>query len=509
MDKWQQDFLKSTGFGNTSPKVHASPPSKARQSPEEFENFFHAGQKKPPHGPIPNTVTTENQPLLPGKMPVVNSTGVFQKPFPVENVLLGKDGSVPTYPTQQTGWQSPGIGNVVPQSLVDTTQSKIIPGSVAKSGYKLITDLGGIAKEKLSLASTKDRISLILILCAVVSGLGYIFRRGKRSKEPVIWVIIFFLFAVLAALSHFTNLFYTSEKQTAQQTTQGANKTIDQVMLHTDHVDPKVQLRDMTDFNPYPAPQYRADGIDSRFAYQKTDTAKLEGPRKDIGYYRGDPTPDGMPVLKENELMRNAAQWNMDPGTFNEYMRRLNGESIPQVVQSHPYYAVNAAFEERQQINDPETIYGIGDQPSQSTRKFPYKEPRLQQAGAKTMHTKNPPPGAVRPIEKVHPWMEKEEPSGPAIIADSMLESSDSQFSYSVEERENQEGVANVGGDSSLHQNMDDVFNNPVEKSHRVVEGDHEASFSAQFGQSSQANEEIINSEVSDKPMKQRSKKLS
>ena len=499
MDKWQQDFLKSTGFGNTLPKVNASAPLKARQSPKEFENFFQAGQKTAAHGPIPNTVTTANQPVLPGKMPVANSPGTFQKPFPTENVLLNKDGSVPTYPTQQTGWQSPGIGNVVPQSLVNTTQSKIVPNSVAKGGYKFITDLSSRASEKLSASSTKDKVSLAFFICAIVSGLGYLFRRTKKTKEPVVWVIMLLLFALLAALSHFTNLFYTNAENQV-----GQGGITNQMILNTDRMDPDVQLRDTKDYNPYPAVPLRADGIASRYAFQNTDTAKLEGPRRDVGYYRGQPTPDGMPVLKENELMRSAAQWNMDPGTFNEYMRRLNGENIPQVVQSHPYYAVNAAFEERQQINDAETIYGIGDQPSQSTRKFPYKQPRFQQAGAKTMHTKNPPPGAVRPIEKVHPWMQKEEPSGPAIIADSMLDSADSQMRYSVEETENQQGFVD---DSALHENMDEMFNNPVEKSPRVVEGDDEASFEAQFGQSSQASEDIINKEVSEKPMKQRQKK--
>ena len=496
--KWQDDFLKSTGFAKTLPRVKAPPPAK-QQSPKEFEDFFRSGLKPAAHGPVPNTVTTPNQPVLPGKLPIENSPGIFRKPFPNENVLLNKDGSVPTYPTHQTGWQAPGIGNVVPRAMVDEPQSHYVPGAAAKGGYKFVTaavdkmteKLSEKFSEKLSVSSTKDKVSIGLLFCAGASGVAYLFRRQKKTREPAIWLLMFFVFALLSALSHFTGVF--SEKQKGNIT----NESI----LNTDRLDPAVQLRDTKDFNPYPPPPYPADNIADRFAFQKTNTSTLEGPRRDVGYYRGAPTPpDGTPTLQENQLMRSAAQWNMDPGTFNEYMRRLNGENIPQIVQSHPYYAVNAAFEERAQINDSDTLYGITDQPSQANRKFPYKQPRMQQAGAKSMHLKNPPPGAVRPIEKTHPWMDKEEPSGPAIIADSMLSDS-AQLTYEVEE-ENQQGEL----DRSMHDNLDSVFDNPVEKQVKS-DGNDEDLFAAQFGQSSVASDDMISREVSEKPVKQKIKK--
>lgn len=458
---WQEDFFKSTGFAQSLPRPLAPPPS-VKSPPPALEGFFQNGQRPVGHGPIPNSVTTGNQPVLPGKMPAKQ----FPKPFPTENVLLHKDGSVPTYPTEQTGWQAPGIGNVV---NTKSAQSKNISHAVAKGGYVF-------SKERMSAASTKDKVSLGLVSGSFLCGLGYVLRRNKKTKEPAIWLLFFFLFAVLAAVSNFTGLFSDPEKQGALPKDMDGAKTI--------------TLKNVRDPNPYPAPVLPSDTIADRFAAQKTNTASLEGPRRDMGYYRGDPTPDGMPVLKDNILMRSASQWNMDKGTFDEYMRRLNGENIPQIVQSHPYYAVNAAFEERGQINDSDTIYGIADTPSQSLRKSPYRQPRIQQAGAKTMHLKNPPPGAVRPLEKVHPWLSKEEPTRPAIIADSLVSSSDNQMTYAIDE--NQEGV----DEEKLHHTMESSFDDSAENAHDNDE------FAAQFGLSAQAKEESIAREVSDKPMR-------
>jgi hypothetical protein len=65
-------------------------------------------------------------------------------------------------------------------------------------------------------------------------------------------------------------------------------------------------------------------------------------------------------------------------------------------------------------------MYGVSSQPGQMNRKNKYIDPRRMQAGAKTSHLKDPPPGAVQPINKLHPWMEQQgtEASPEAIEAD-------------------------------------------------------------------------------------------
>lgn len=167
--------------------------------------------------------------------------------------------------------------------------------------------------------------------------------------------------------------------------------------------------RDQRNVVPYPQPTDLPTDFQQRMDAQGTDTNLMEGPRAHLGYRRGPPTPDGRKTLAANKLMRSPGNNNMDAGTFNEFMRRLDGEAPNQFYQAHPYMTFAPQFENRSQIDDAESVFGISTQPGQMLRQSIYREPKIQQAGAKTMHLKDPPPGSVQPLEKVHPWLQKDE----------------------------------------------------------------------------------------------------
>jgi hypothetical protein len=148
--------------------------------------------------------------------------------------------------------------------------------------------------------------------------------------------------------------------------------------------------------------------FEDRLRFQGTDPNSLEGPRAGLGYQRS-PLPEGRKTLPVAALMRAPEDSNMDAPTFAEYMRQLGGELPNQFYQAHPFYTFNAEWDTRGQIDDDQTQFGISSSPGQMNRKFKYKDPRIQQAGAKTSHLKDPPPGAVPPLEKTHPWLERDE----------------------------------------------------------------------------------------------------
>ena len=168
------------------------------------------------------------------------------------------------------------------------------------------------------------------------------------------------------------------------------------------------QRRDQPDADPFRPPPDPMNTFEDRLLFQGTDPNSLEGPRAGVGYQRS-PLPEGRKTLPVAALMRAPEDSNMDAPTFAEYMRQLGGELPNQFYQAHPYYTFNAEWDKRTQIDDDQTQFGISSSPDQMNRKFKYKDPRIQQAGAKTSHLKDPPPGAVPPLEKTHPWLERDE----------------------------------------------------------------------------------------------------
>ncbi len=168
------------------------------------------------------------------------------------------------------------------------------------------------------------------------------------------------------------------------------------------------QRRDQPDADPFRPPPDPMDTFEDRLRAQGSDPDSLEGPRAGVGYQRA-PLPGGRQPLPASALMRAPENSNMSDTDFTEYMRRLGGEAPDQFVQAHPYYTFNAEWDKRTQIDDDQKQFGISNSPGQMNRKFPYKDPRMQQAGAKTSHLKDPPPGAVPPLEKTHPWLEHDE----------------------------------------------------------------------------------------------------
>lgn len=168
------------------------------------------------------------------------------------------------------------------------------------------------------------------------------------------------------------------------------------------------QRRDQPDADPFRPPPDEMNTFEDRLLFQGTDPNSLEGPRAGVGYQRS-PLPEGRKTLPVAALMRAPEDSNMDAPTFAEYMRQLGGELPNQFYQAHPYYTFNAEWDKRGQIDDDQTQFGISSSPGQMNRKFKYKDPRIQQAGAKTSHLKDPPPGAVPPLEKTHPWLERDE----------------------------------------------------------------------------------------------------
>jgi hypothetical protein len=177
--------------------------------------------------------------------------------------------------------------------------------------------------------------------------------------------------------------------------------------------------RDQPDPAPFRAPPDGPDDFASRLRAQGMSQAQIdamEGPRAGVGYQR-EPLPEGRAGLPPPALMRAPENMNMSADDLREFMRRMNGEMPDQFYQAHPAMTFNADWEFRSQVDDDQKRFGLAGSPGQMNRKWPMQEPRIDQAGARTSHLKDPPPGAVPPLEKVHPWLERDE-SGeePALV---------------------------------------------------------------------------------------------
>lgn len=253
------------------------------------------------------------------------------------------------------------------------------------------------------------------ILVFIASGVKWSTNRDNKS-----WLGASVASFVLAGGSLALYLSARSNENSTEENMQGSSSTFvaggepigdDRVALMGRNMPRGVNplQRDQRNVVPYPQPTDYPTDFQQRLDAQGTNSNLLEGPRAHLGYRRAPPTPDGRQTLPANKLMRSPGNNNMDSGTFNEFMRRLSGEAPNQFYQAHPYMTFAPQFENRSQINDAESVFGISTQPGQMLRQSIYREPKIQQAGAKTMHLKDPPPGSVQPLEKVHPWLQKDE----------------------------------------------------------------------------------------------------
>jgi hypothetical protein len=173
------------------------------------------------------------------------------------------------------------------------------------------------------------------------------------------------------------------------------------------------------------------DDFAARMKRQGTDS--LEGPRANYGYQRAPMDPTGRRPV--SDLMRPPQAMNFDSGAVEEYIRQLGGELPNQFYQSHPYYTFNAHWANRGRIDDGETQFGIASSPGQMNRKWVYRQPKIEQGGAKTSHLKDIAPSASEPLEKVHPWMAPDE-LGAAFIAGAVTTTPERSVAKRAEIRE-------------------------------------------------------------------------
>lgn len=410
-EAWYGDFLSTTGFGTKLMVPQSDPNFGAKEA--LFQK--HYAESAPPPPATLGTPGSVNGPgaFLSGQMPVKDSlaTTPYGTPFPKSNILLNKDGTKPLAPTQQRYWQAVDVGRQTGpeiQARQKEPASEFIPGKAPTGGFRVEAQTGGDERNPVFKYTAIGFGGV-----AILSGLGIAAKKDYEKQFGAVAVVsLIVAIAMLVVYSQSGGpekmAGYIPDTPDGRKLLMKTGFSPPTYPRQADQPDPVVAAK-------APDPE---DDAAQRYHYQGQDPNTMEGPRKNIGYRRSVPTPDGRQTLKPSELMRSAGNYNMDPGTFNEFMRRMNGEAPPQIAQSHPYYTFNAEWDHRAQIDDSARYHGIADEPGQMHRKSIYREPKLQQAGARRMHLKDPPPGAVMPLQKTHPWLERDE-SGmePAFLA--------------------------------------------------------------------------------------------
>lgn len=419
-EAWVNEFMQSTGFGTKLTVPQTSPSSTGTKEQRFIQQYQDSIPPPPAEKGIPGTIEGAGA-FLTGRMPVNQSlsTTNFETPYPQSNILLNKDGTRPIRPTQQVHYQAPGIGNVGPANeSVPNPASQFIPGSKATGGFKIKEGMEGNDKNR---EETYKYVSIGFAVVAVLSGLGVTMVDSRFDSKKEKGLIGVAGVSTILAISFLVVYFRSGDGSGTKspEALVGYRENGRKLLQETGFSPPYYpQQRDQADREIAPNPPDAMNTMGDRMKHQGTDPNLLEGPRANVGYKRSMPTPDGHPVLPAKQLMRSPGNYNMDSGTFEEYMRRMNGEAPPQVVQSHPYYTFNAEWDHRPQIDDSDRFHGIVDEPNQMHRKAIYRQPKLQQAGAKRMHLKDPPPGSVMPLGKTHPWLENDESgTGPAFFA--------------------------------------------------------------------------------------------
>lgn len=391
-DHSYSDFMNSTGFGggprsatpsqnsqisapSTKPMSVGEGAARARQFAGEYNTM-----NAPVGRPAPNS-------LPPGRHEVQGVVSKQEYPSgppvrtPYAGPAVGGADARTGGPTQQHTWQAVGVGPSV--QTPELVKHENAAGTAPVSHNDQLYMVGG-----------------------AVCGLGFVvslskWNDAKRSgyNGSNYWGATALIFALLACTAGYKY----SKLGPRPEGQQG------RVRIGTSRLVPENTLprqRDQQDATPHPVPSDVRGTPGQRMAENGVNPGEMEGPRGNYGYQRGPVTAEDRARLNESELMRTARHHNMDKGTFDEYMARLDGEAPNQFVQAHPYMPFAAQWDKRSEIDDASKQFGIGTSPGPANRKFKYKDPRMQQAGAKTMHTKNPPPGSVPPLERTHPWLE-------------------------------------------------------------------------------------------------------
>lgn len=420
------NFMKTTGFTDTNnvPKKVDNPPLSQGQSTPGFVS--HYNKSNPSNTPVvpgqigpksPSGQVTPYNGLIPGHLPQKNQLNHAlidqNEPYPNSD-LLGKVPFTDRQPSRIQDWRATGIG---PES------DRISPGNIAESppeqgrlqppftgNFKYVKkDFDGPMPQP---SKVEKMLAGNYLYAIYVFGAATMLSTGIWARTSgEMWGVVALLCAAITISMWLKN---KKEGQTGAK----ENFNVDHNQLKYDAKPSIVGETDTSakqiyrprknnepDPNPYPKPLDSQTDTQTRLDAQGMNQSNVEGPRNDYWYKRG-PTPENRARVKNKDLMRNAKQYNMNERDLEEYMARLDGEAPDQFYQAHPYMPFSANWEHRQTIDDTDTIHGIAGEPGTYNRKWAYRDPKIQQAGAKTMHTKDPPPGSNVYLNKVHPWME-------------------------------------------------------------------------------------------------------
>ena len=409
--------MKSTGFGISSMPAPPAPPPPG--PPAEALGNFHVSNAAAAPPRVPGTapgnpyrgrgVETPHGGLVPGHMPLRESRdrGVLKSvPFPASD-RMEKQPFVRNERGQRQDWRAVGVANET---------SRRTPGRVARSGANQ-GRYQKIVAEKLSGMSTKTKSNMSTGLGAVGMLMAMVSFQFKYHKTLGVGLLMVAVAAVLY-------MYKDTNSATEYATGNALGDTRHDQIRDTSRKQRYQPLHGSDpDHNPYPKHLDQAANMQQQLAKQGTDMNNMEGPRDRYKYKRG-PTPANQPRLRNDKLMRDASMSNMDEQELAEYMARLEGEAPDRFYQAHAYHPLAPHQDHQNKIDDMNTIHGVSTQPGQMLRKSKYIDPRIQQAGAKTSHLKNPPPGAIEPLDKTHPWLEKQAgtPIGQAFDMDNYQE---------------------------------------------------------------------------------------
>lgn len=422
-------FMNSTGFGagpnvpSVSPKSTAVPQRRDFQATPSDAMAAHTGQQPglaafhaqsgadtqasripgtlASAPAYPNSLVTPNQGLVPGHAP---QSPTAKTPFP-ESDRLDKPPFQYGGSKKKQDWRAVGVGPKTDRrspgqvaTAAETTMTRF-----KKLKNKVVEKMGG---SKFQSMSTGGKATSIGVMTALAAAFGFwVFPMGFGGFVMLASSLFIGFFAALVYY-----LGWGKEEKALGRAAIGEGGPIQDVSREQKY---QPLFRHQGEHVPYPKIDDRPASFQERMKDQGTDVGNLEGPRSHFRYKRG-PTPGNQKRLENTELMRSAEMNNMDEYEFGEYMARLDGEAPDQFYQAHSYHPFAAHWDERQQINDMDTVFGISTSPGQMNRKYTYIDPRIQQGGAKTMHLKEPPPGSNQPLDKVHPWLRQREEAATA-----------------------------------------------------------------------------------------------
>jgi hypothetical protein len=331
----------NTNYGDGSAKIQAAPPHP--YSSPAMQNMALV----PGHA-------TQN---MPGKTPAMNKT-------PYDHGMVGKS-TFDTIPQRtQQNWHAVDVADGYNG---EKATARDLPSNarVLVQSVLVLIAIMTVYFAWSSLSSAKKKTQRGMGLAAIVCFAGFVAIVGSIISGAIK---------------------FKPEKQTASSSVVAVAKTRDMADTFPDKVLPDT---------PYAqSDMLRAQG---------SNIDKMEGPRPRFGYQR---SKDPQPSLQVGDMMRDPATMNVrSQEEMDTYMAQMRGENINQFHKAHPYMPFAANWENRGQMDDAETIHGIGGAPDNYMRKAMIRNPRVQQGGAQTSHLQDPAAYYNPPVDKVHPWM--------------------------------------------------------------------------------------------------------